>query len=436
MAGKSRAKKSKPTASDLAEHRAKEKQDKARQKKLLAGGPRAGYVGLLPFGFQLSCIEGRNGRLMGLDNTFLMANSADGGRTWTRPRKMGLAKNRKVGHSGNIYANGWLRLPSGRIGMSWTEAGSVTGGHRYVKLWWRTSRDEGKTWCSPVQINPTGWPGQPYYDTLRLTDSGRLLMPVRMCLNAGDWAYEVMTPGAGWIKGKKEMIEGHGHFPEMDITFVYYSDDEGKTWARSEGEVMGWLEDGWNNYGACDEPNLEQLPDGRLIMLMRTTVGRLLASISSDGGRRWSLPQPTQPASSYSPCALKRIPQTGDLLCVWNQVGADEIRLGYRRGRLSTAVSSDGENWKHFRTLERHGALEEKDYVEPEKKLQLCRALSDVGRIPANWGVSDYATINFHDNEVIVAYCQMKGAAQDERIYGTKARILPVEWFYGSKTAS
>jgi len=432
MAKKAKAKKSKPTAADVMEHRAHEKQQKARQKKLLAGGPKAGDVLLSPFEFQLAVVEGRDGTLLGLDGMFNVARSRDGARTWTRPRKMALAKGKSLGHGGSRYANGWLRLPSGRIGMSWTEAGKVKGGHRFVRLWWQTSADEGKTWSKPAPINPTGWPGQPYYDTLRLTRTGRLLLPVRMCLSAGKEAYRQIKGGRGWFGGKKLMMEGHCHFPEMELTFVYYSDDEGKTWSRSDGEIMGWLDDGWSNYVACDEPNLEELPDGRLLMLMRTTVGRMLASTSADGGEHWSPARPTTLASSYSPCALKRIPRTGELLCVWNQVSADEIRLGYRRGRLSAAISGDGENWRHFRTLERHGILEEVDRVEPEEKIQLCRGLSDFGRVHPDWGTSDYATINFHDDEVIITYCHMKGVAEKDRAYGMKTRILPLDWFYSA----
>jgi len=424
--------KKRPTAADIAEHRIREKQETSRLKKLLAGLPKKGDILLSPFEFQLSILERRDGALLGMGNHFSVANSRDGGRTWTRPRKMSLAKKRKVGHAGDIYANGWLRLPSGRIGMSWTEAGNVKGGHRYVKLWWRTSADEGKTWSRPVRINPTGWPGQPYYDTMRVTSSGRLLLPVRMCLSAGDDAYKNMKGGRGWSGGEKLFLEGHCHFPEMDVTLVYYSDNEGKTWARCDGEIMGWLQDGWSNYVACDEPNLEELSDGRIVMLMRTTVGRLLLSESTDGGVHWSYPRPTTLASSYSPCALKRIPGTDDLLCVWNQVGADEIRLGYRRGRLSAAISSDGENWNHFRTLERHGILENIDRVEVEEKIQLCRGLSDFGQVHPDWGTSDYPTINFNKQEVIITYSQMKGVAPDKRVYGVKTRILPLDWFYSA----
>ena len=430
MAKKAKTKKRKPTAADVMEHRVREKQEKVRHKKLLAGGPKDGDVLLNPFEFQLSILERRDGVLAGLDNMFNVAHSRDGARSWTRPRKMPVAKGHKLGHGGDRYANGWLRLSSGRIGLSWTEAGQITGRHRFVRLWWQTSSDEGKTWTKPVLINPTGWPGQPYYDTLRLTRSGRLLLPVRMCLSAGERDYERMKGGRGWCGGKKLFMEGHCHFPEMDITLVYYSDDEGKTWSRSEGEIIGWLDDGWSNYVACDEPNLEELPDGRILMLMRTTVGRLLAAESDDGGEHWSRARPTPLACSYSPCALKRIPETGDLLCVWNQVGADEIRLGYRRGRLSAAVSSDGENWAHFRTFERHGILEDAGRVEPEEKIQMCRGLSDFGQVHPDWGTSDYATINFYKDEVIVTYCHMKGVGPEKRVYGMKTCILPLDWFY------
>ena len=215
--------------------------------------------------------------------------------------------------------------------------------------------------------------------------------------------------------------------------YVYYSDDEGGTWAKCEGYVMGWPYHGWGNYVACDEPNLEELKDGRLIMLMRTTVGRLLASFSEDGGEHWSVPEPTPLASSYSPCVLKRIPSTGDLLCVWNQVDADEIRLGYRRGRLSCAISEDGLEWKHFHVLEEHGVLAERERdpeeIVPEEKVQLCRALWDVGELHPDWGTSDYPTIAFHGDDVLIAYHHLKGIGKGRRAC-IKLRILPVRWLY------
>ena len=68
------------------------------------------------------------------------------------------------------------------------------------------------------------------------------------------------------------------------------------------------------------------LKDGRL---MTSACNR--ACFSGDGGNTWSYVEPTHVASSYSPAMLRRIPTTGDLLCIWNNVGADEIRNGFRR---------------------------------------------------------------------------------------------------------
>ncbi len=107
----------------------------------------------------------------------------------------------------------------------------------------------------------------------------------------------------------------------MDTTFVYFSDDEGKTWKASKTEVVIWHKDGLGGMWPCDEPGrlrpLAQLKD-KLLMFMRTTLGRIYATTSKDGGENWQMPQPTDLAMSYSPCRLRRIPTSGDLLCVWN----------------------------------------------------------------------------------------------------------------------
>jgi len=390
-----------------------------------------GDVSLTPFQFQISVIERADGKIEALDNNLARAVSADGGRTWKGYKVMKEFRKRRRGHAAQAaYANGWIRLPSGRIGMSWSERGTIAGGHVFVRLWWRTSKDEGKTWSKDRPINPTGWPGQPYFDTLRVTSTGRLVLPVRQCYSAGDTAYNNASKGGGRWKGKKVLTEGHGHFPEIDIAFVYYSDDEGKTWSRCEGELMGWPYDGWGNYVACDEPGVDELRDGRLLFLARTTIGRLLGAYSLDQGVHWTVPGPTMLASSYSPAALRKIPSTGDLMCVWNQVSSDEIRLGYRRGRLSAAISPDGERWTHVKTLERHGGLEERGYVPPEERLQLARCLPDVGELHPDWGVSDYATINFHGDDVLIGYAHVKGV-NPEAVSSHKLRVIPLEWFYG-----
>ena len=404
---------------------------KKKEAILLPSVLNEGFVGIdtvLQMG--MSVMEHPNGTLECFDSALNRAVSRDGGRTWSGHKRMeDIIKRTPVGR---LPGFGWIRLPSGSIGMGWQEHGTTPDGHPYVKLWWRISENEGKTWSEDIPINPTGELGTPYHgEPMRITSTERLLLPVRHCFR-NDYQRDKSCPsGYGWWKGKKVGIEGHNHYPEIDITYVYYSDNEGNTWKRCYGDIFGWLRRGWDNIVACDEPGLDELKDGRIMMLMRSTIGRLLQVFSEDGGEHWSLAEPSPLTSSYSPCALKKIPQTGDLLCVWNQVSPDEIRLGKGRGRLSCAITSDGVTWKHFRTLERHGRMNESDRIKTEDSILMCRSLDDVGDLPPNWGVADYPTIAFHKDEVIINYPQCKGIHQD-LVSSMKIRVLPLDWFYAA----
>ena len=428
---------------DAAEHRAapllneilsKEEKEKILLPGVLTEG-HAAIDAVLQFG--ISIIERRDGVLECVDRAFNRAVSEDGGRTWCKHALMDDLNQRHkkaAVDDNNVLSFGWIRLPSGRIGMGWSDSGRGDRGHKYNKQWWRISDDEGKSWSKDVLINPTGELGTPcHLEQVRLTSTGRILMPVCLCFNGGPRMYETYSGahGTGWWKGENVHIEGHNHWPELQITYVYYSDDEGKTWYRSEGEVFGWPYKGWGNVVSCDEPAIEELKDGRLILLMRSTIGRLLQSTSEDGGEHWSIVEPCPLASSNSPCALKKIPKTGDLLCVWNQVTPDEIRQGKQRGRLSAAITSDGETWKHFRTIERHGRMNEADRVEPDEILLMCRSLDDVGDISPDWGGSDYATIAFHGDDVIITYPQIKRPGKD-LVSAMKITVLPLDWFYAA----
>ena len=425
-------------AMDVAEHRAKPKLNETlspaeKEEILLPSVLNEGHAVIDPvLQLGMSIVEKSGGTLECFDSQFNRAVSRDGGRTWGEYQVMGgMGEARMV--AGCFRGGfGWIRLPSGKIGVGWEESGSVAGGHRFARLWWRTSDDEGESWSEPVLINPTGEMGRPsHLSPMRLTSSARLLLPVRWTFNAGDRIHDNIQLGEGWWKGRKVSIEGHNHYPEMDITYVYYSDDEGLTWSRCEGEVLGWPRRGWLNTVPTDEPSLDELKDGRLLMLMRSTIGRLLQSCSEDGGEHWSVTEPSPLASSYSPCCLKRIPRTGDLLCVWNQASSDEIRGGHQRGRLSAAITSDGRTWHHFRTLERFGRLSDVDRVEPDESLLACRCLDDIGDIPEDRGLADYATVAFHEDDVILNYPVVRGVAQD-LVSAMKVRVLPLDWFYAA----
>ena len=83
-------------------------------------------------------------------------------------------------------------------------------------------------------------------------------------------------------------------------------------------------------------------------MILRTPLGRFYQSWSADDGTSWSRPEPTALASALAPAALGRIPDSDDLLIIWNQASPDEIQRGMQRHRLSSAVSKDGgATWRH-----------------------------------------------------------------------------------------
>jgi len=265
---------------------------------------------------------------------------------------------------------------------------------------------------------------------------GRLVIPVREghTVHSGLWkdAY-----AGGTVRGKFVKTEGHAHAMEMDITFVYYSTDGGSSWRRSQGDIIIWKDNGYGGMWPVDEPCVAQLKDGRLLMLARTTLGRLYQTFSRDGGVTWDYPTPTDLPSSYSPCSLRRVPENewtvktgraGDLVCVWNNVSNDEIKRGFRRGRLSVAVSTDDANtWRHIKTIDTAGL----PVISGAATLSLpgmVRARKDLGELPFPFGTVHYPDITFFRDKVLIKYA--KRFRNPELSVGTLLHILPIDWLY------
>ena len=151
-------------------------------------------------------------------------------------------------------------------------------------------------------------------------------------------------------------------------------------------------------------------------------------------GQRFDNPLPTPLASSYSPCTVARIPKTGDLLIVWNQVSGDEIRAGYRRGRLSSAISKDdGRTWTHYRTIDT-AVLPPAGRVEPDTEPQMARGLDYVGVLPEDYGGVDYATISSIDDSVFLFWQRSLVNRRPGDVIGNRLRVLPLSWFYADES--
>ncbi len=389
------------------------------------------FEGSVP-GAHEGIVELRDGRWMMVWSGLNVSYSNDSGRTWSASGPLQTGGESIVGTGAPTCL---IRLQSGKLGLlygrpSGTAGGTLSG----YTLCFRTSDDEGESWSEENAINLPGETASNYHDTLFQLRSGRLVLPTRFCPPCT--FPELKDAGAyGTFQGKRFKTEGHAHSPEIDTSQVHYSDDEGATWKRGPQDIVIWHQDGFGGMWPCDEPGAVQLRDGRLLMMFRTTLGRLYQSFSDDEGITWSLPQPTALASSYSPCRIRVIPTTGDLLCVWNQVGVDEIRRGFRRSRLSLAISTDdGDSWRHFKTLEVGGPADRSDRIDPDDEIGMVRGEKELGELPADMIYVSYPNAHFFGDEVVLLYDfgPQLDASTDPPAWPRHRKIVirPIEWLY------
>jgi hypothetical protein len=238
--------------------------------------------------------------------------------------------------------------------------------------------------------------------------------------------------GSSWgvFKGTRVQTETEGHYPQAEACRMYYSDDNGRSWSPSDGWIMGWRDERYTDL--FTEGNAVELKDGRLLMIGRSATGRVHQAFSDDRGHSWwPGGRPTELASSYSAARIRRLPSTGDLLIVWNQLSREEIKKGFRRSRLSCAISSDeGATWGHFKNLEAVSCLASVTHVPPDEDLSPVWANADVGELPDDFGMYAYPNISVVGEKVFVSYEAQGVAGNALSAGGARMRILPAAWFY------
>jgi sialidase-1 len=282
--------------------------------------------------------------------------SRDKGRTWSE--RIILQENL---WGSNVKHPNLLRLPSGEIIFTFTAWRSETQRNIFMKR----SRDECETWSDPIQISEPGWYCINNDHILQLSN-GRILLPA----HGG--------PGVRFEKGNPLH------------SFIFYSDDDFCTWKMSEDTMTA------PGRGA-HEPSIVELRDGRLLCLLRTTQGCIYQAFSEDNGIHWSKPEPTHLDAPDSPPLVKRIPTTGDLLLLWNNV---KSHSNWPRTPLTSAISmDDGKTWENIKDID-------------------SRPDHDAA----------YAAITFVDDEALLTYYTRPTAwARDSEIL---LKIVPIEWFY------
>ena len=229
--------------------------------------------------------------------------SDDNGKTWSTSDELVLSNEGKM----NVMSVSLLRLANGKIALFYLRKNATDDCIVYM----RTSSDEAKTWSDPVKcIENLG-----YYvlnnDRVVQLKNGRIIFPVSLH----------RTPTTKW--------QSNG------IISCYYSDDDGMTWNASATVTNP-------DNVLLQEPGMVELKSGKMMLFCRTNKGVQYLSFSKDNGETWSAVEPSDIVSPVSPATIERIPNSSDLLMVWNNnTNGDNLRTP-----LNVAISkNNGKKW-------------------------------------------------------------------------------------------
>ena len=279
--------------------------------------------------------------------------SSDQGTTWGE--RFTLQEN--IGKM-NVMEPDLLRLKSGKVLFLFARKNSEADCAPMVRI----SKDDAKTFSPPVAMTITPSPSYTGFNHDRAIQlrGGRVLMPLFFTTD-----YRVDPH----IRSR-----------------IYYSDDEGASWKPSETVL-----DLPQSKAGAQEPGVIELNDGRVMVWVRTDLGRIYRAYSRDKGKTFSELHPIAGVESpRSPQSIKRHPKTGDLVLFWNNSPKE-------RTPLSTAVSRDeGLTWTHQRVLD-----------------------ETPGETFA------YTSVEWLRERVIVSYYAAGPAGISLRV-----KTLPVSWFY------
>lgn len=236
----------------------------------------------------------------------------DGGLTWSKPRVL----QENVG-SQNVMSVSLRRLKpnavDGPLGMFYLVKNSPTD----LKVYLRVSTDEGKTFGPPVMCTDQHGYHVLNNDRVTVLSNGRIICPVAWYPDIGQ-----KNPHA--------------------VAMCFFSDDMGKTWKKSAGHA-----DADPTGRGSMEPEVIELKDGTVRMIIRTQLGHVATSLSKDGGNTWSEVTKLPLKAPSSPATTRRIPATGELLIVWNNT------TDKKRTPLAAAISSnEGQTWNRVQNLE------------------------------------------------------------------------------------
>ncbi len=231
--------------------------------------------------------------------------------------------------------------PDGKLWLLYTAQKS--GNQNTAIIRYRISEDNGYTWGAIETLFDT--PGTFVRQPIIVLDNGEWLLPIWYCYT---------SPGEKWTGNK-------------DVSAVKISKDEGKTW--EEYEVANSL--------GCVHMNIEKLEDGRLLALFRSRwADSIYSSYSTDNGRTWSEPTPTELPNNNSSIQFTKL-NNGHLALVFNNMNAENCTE--RRTSLYDEIEDEDD------TSSASAALA----IEDEKKAEERSAFWGAPRAPMTIAISE-----------------------------------------------
>lgn len=400
-----------------------------------------------------SFVRRQDGSILQLQgSTFL--ESFDKGVTWSEPFE-------KRDVEGNLVSGRSLvNLSGDGIGLSSNMRDEFAGSEEEVfrsgHMVFSRSEDGGDTWGAPIRATPENVHTGDFHDTMLRTSSGRLIMPVYGVLGRRTSADEPTPDRYGrLLHGQWVATPAHYSDPVFSYAYVCYSDDDGRSWNRNrDGEMLVHMDQN-ATISYVNEPSVAEVAPGVILIFLRTGLGRLFQAWSHDDGVTWTRPKPTSLAASTAPAQIRTL-QNGHLLAVWNQHGEEDIKRGYTRTRLSSAVSRNGGSvWEFFQNVT---SIHEQTRVEPGPIRRIGPAEYTVGSgYPApelessyvepadkDFGSWTYPSVLVLDDRVIISHRYfdysmdpknarlLKSNPKDDSAgFIQVQKVLPLSWFYG-----
>lgn len=260
-----------------------------------------------------------------LDKSFIRSRcSRDGGNAWTDERTVLEDKD------DSILQPSLCRMTNGCMGMTFSRISMAST--RQAAKFFVSSTNEGVSWSTPVPVSDgicsymTG-----AHDRLICLSNGRLV---------------------SLVHGKLRIAH-----PEHLGSFVYTSDDCGRTWVNRTPkclDVDAYPFPKTNNAYGLWETSVVELDNGALLLYGRTGSGWVYESRSSDSGATWSAPAQTGIPNPLAPMRLARIPGTSILLMVRNPLVnmPSGWHGGARRALAIQASADNGRTWSRPMQIE------------------------------------------------------------------------------------